>query len=82
MKSRKAPFWFSVARVYCNLFGHRFKVSNFITDHIKEYRCSCCGEEITDTANGSLTKLTKQFRETNAYLAQFHARRSRKYSQA
>lgn len=78
MKTGKAPFLFSVAKIYCKIFGHRYRVSNFITHHIKEYQCHRCGEEITDTANGSIAKLTQQFKETNAYLAQFHERRSRK----
>jgi len=82
MKTGKAPFLFSVARLYCSVFSHRFHVSNFITEHIKEYQCHRCGEEITDTANGSLAKLTTQVKETNAYLAQFHQRRSRKFSEA
>ncbi len=82
MNNRKAPVLFSIARIYCSVFGHKFRVSNFITDHIKEYQCQRCREEITDTANGSLTKLTTQFKETNEYLAQFHQRRSRKYSEA
>lgn len=82
MKTRNAPFLFSAARIYCSIFGHRFQVSNFITEHIKEYKCTRCREEITDTANGSLAKLTSQIKETNAYLAKFHQKRMRKYSEA
>lgn len=83
MKTRKSPFSFFVAKTFCTVFGHRFTVSKKITNHVKEYCCSRCGEEITDTANGNLAKLTTKFRETNAFLAEFHQRRKRKiYSKA
>lgn len=78
MKSKKSPFLFSMARIYCSFFGHKYRVSNFVTEHIKEYQCSFCREEITDTANGNLAKLTEQIKETNEYLAQFHEKRTRK----
>lgn len=83
MKPENAPISTFVSKVICSIFGHRYHVSKNITDHVKEYCCSSCGEEITDTANGTLEKLTAKFRETNAYLAEFHQRRSRKiYSEA
>ncbi|GHA35918.1 hypothetical protein GCM10007103_16710 [Salinimicrobium marinum] len=52
-------------------------MSNVITDHIKEYKCRYCGEEVTNTANGLLEKLTPKFKETNAFLAKIHDRRRR-----
>lgn len=78
MKAKKSLFSVLIAKVFCPLFGHKFRVSNTITNHIKEYQCEHCGEEVTDTANGFLAKLTPKFRETNAFLAQFHRRRTRK----
>ena len=78
MEKNAPRFSFSFARIYCSIFGHRFKISNFITNHIKEYKCSCCGKEMTDTAQGFIAKLTPKFRETNAYLAKIHQRRKRK----
>lgn len=71
----KKPLLFSPAAWICAIFDHRFKVSQNITEHIKEYRCTCCGEEMTDTAQGFMAKLTPKFRETNAFLANYYQRR-------
>lgn len=69
---------FAFAKIYCTFFGHNFKVSKSVTNHINEYKCAHCAMEMTDTANGFLEKLTPRFKETNDYLAQIHKRRSRK----
>jgi len=66
------------ARLYCNFFGHDFKISKSVTNHIHEYTCKHCAIEMTDTANGFLAQLTPRFKETNDYLAQIHKRRRRK----
>lgn len=78
MEAKTTPFSFSLAKIFCSVFGHKFKVSNLVTNHIREYKCSHCGEEVTDTANGFLAKLTPRIKETNEFLANFHQRRSRK----
>ncbi len=72
------PKNFSIAKIYCNFFGHTFKVSRNVTNHIHEYKCANCNMEMTDTANGFLERLTPKFKETNEYLAQIHQRRRRK----
>lgn len=64
-----------IAKLYCATFGHHFRVSNKITDHISEYQCTRCKEERTTAANGFLERLTPKFRETNAYLAEIYRRR-------
>ncbi len=69
--------YFSLARVYCSIFGHKLRVSKNITNHVHEYQCKKCGMEMTDTADGLLARLTPKFKETNAYLAQIHERRKR-----
>lgn len=74
MKNKK-PLLFSPGAIICTVFDHKFEVSQNITDHIKEYQCTRCGEEMTDTAQGFMSKLTPRFRETNAYLAEIHQRR-------
>lgn len=74
MKSKK-PLLFFPGAIICAVFDHRFEVSQNITEHIKEYQCKRCGEEMTDTAQGFMAKLTPKFRETNAFLANFHQRR-------
>ncbi|MFD1094373.1 hypothetical protein [Salegentibacter chungangensis] len=77
MKKRN-PKLFSFAKVYCNIFGHKLRVSKNITDHVHEYTCAKCGMEMTDTANGLLARLTPKFKETNAYIAKIHKRRKRR----
>lgn len=71
----KLPPLFSPRSWMCSIFDHRFRVSQRITDHIKEYKCTRCGQEMTDTAQGFIAKLTPKFRETNAYIAKIHQRR-------
>lgn len=72
------PNKFSLAKLLCNIFGHKLKVSKNVTNHIHEYKCAKCGMEMTDTANGFLARLTPKFKETNDYLAKIHERRKRK----
>ncbi|HSI70157.1 MAG TPA: hypothetical protein VK941_07980 [Gillisia sp.] len=69
------PIKFPFAKAYCNVFGHKLKVSKNVTNHIHEYKCANCGVEMTDTANGFLARLTPRFKETNDYLAKIHQRR-------
>lgn len=71
----KTPLLFSPKAWICAVFDHRFKVSQKITDHIKEYKCTRCGEEMTDTAHGIIAKLTPKFRETNEFLSRYYKRR-------
>ena len=66
---------FSIGRLFCCHFGHRLHISRRITNHIKEYSCSRCGQEMTDTANGFLANLTPRLQETNTFLAKIHERR-------
>lgn len=80
--TEKNPHLFSFAKVFCNLFGHKLQVSKNVTNHIHEYKCANCGEEMTDTANGFLAKLTPKFKETNDYVAKIHRRRSRVFANA
>lgn len=74
MKTKK-PLSFSPGALICAILDHRFEVSRNITEHIKEYKCTCCGQEMTDTAQGIKVKLTPKFRETNAFLENFYKRR-------
>ncbi|HSP12790.1 MAG TPA: hypothetical protein VLO29_09705 [Salegentibacter sp.] len=69
------PNLFSFGKVFCSIFGHKLRVSKNVTDHIHEYRCSKCGMEMTDTANGFLARLTPKFKETNDYVSKIHRRR-------
>lgn len=72
---KDTPNKFSFAKVYCSIFGHKLKVTKNVTDHVHEYKCVNCGQEMTDTANGFLAPLTKKFKETNSYISKIHRRR-------
>jgi hypothetical protein len=72
------PFLFSFAKIRCKIFGHFFKISKDVTDHLREYRCQHCGLEMTDTASGFWARLTPKFKETNEYIARIHQRRKRR----
>ncbi|MFV8225195.1 hypothetical protein [Christiangramia aquimixticola] len=72
---KELPTSFSLAKVQCNLFGHKLRVSKNITNHVHEYKCKTCGVEMTDTANGFLARLTPKFKETNDYIAKIHRKR-------
>ena len=73
--NKATPTSFSLAKVHCNVFGHKLKVSKDITNHVHEYQCAKCGMEMTDTADGFLARLTPKFKETNAFLARVHQKR-------
>ena len=75
MMQNKKPLLFSPGAWICGILGHRFEVSQEITQHIREYRCTCCGQEMTDTAQGFMARLTPKFRETNAFLANYYKRK-------
>lgn len=76
--TENTPTQFSMSRLLCKIFGHKLIISKNVTNHIQEYKCSKCGMEMTDTANGFLARLTPKFKETNNYIAQIHKRRRRK----
>lgn len=76
MKELLSIFSLFAGKILCSLLGHSFQVTRKITAHIKEYQCCCCGEEITDTADGLQAKLTPRFKETNSFVAQIYKRRS------
>lgn len=59
-------------QIYCNLFGHKFKISNHVTHHIKEYTCIYCKKKMTTNGNGQLTNLTPKYVEINKTLNEIH----------
>ncbi|MCM4155156.1 hypothetical protein [Christiangramia antarctica] len=77
--NQSSPSSFSLAKVHCNMFGHKLKVSKNITNHVHEYKCAKCGMEMTDTADGLLARLTPKFKETNAFLAKIHQKRKKRH---
>jgi len=51
-----------IPKLYCSLVGHQFKIKNKITEHIKEYKCSCCGKEVATSSSGKLVPLTPELK--------------------
>ncbi|RAV28277.1 hypothetical protein [Sinomicrobium soli] len=80
IKSKKSAF--SLARILCFVFGHRFRVSREVTAHIKEYRCTCCRAEVTLDDEGHITSLTSQLKEINDTLTDLHKKKRHSSSAA
>lgn len=55
-------------KLYCDFFGHNYKVSKKVTNHVKEYTCTCCKKQLTTDSNGRLTELTPKFQDINEAL--------------
>ncbi|MEO8932669.1 MAG: hypothetical protein ABI295_00045 [Xanthomarina sp.] len=62
-------------KIYCDIFGHKYKVSKKVTSHVNEYTCTCCKKQLTTNSNGQLTELTPKFKEINTLLADIYTRR-------
>jgi len=62
---------FRIFGVLCSTFGHRFKVFNKITNHISEYKCKTCGQEVTNAFSGEIKILTHKQKKINASLSDF-----------
>ncbi|MCX7546379.1 hypothetical protein OS188_00270 [Xanthomarina sp. F1114] len=62
-------------KFYCDIFGHRYKVSKKVTSHVSEYTCSCCKKQVTTNSNGQLTELTPKYKEINNLLEDIYTRR-------
>ena len=51
-----------VPKIYCSVIGHQYKIEKKVTQYIKEYKCSCCGKEMTTNAWGNLVPLTPELK--------------------
>ncbi len=56
------------SKLYCDFFGHNYKVTRKVTNHVKEYTCTCCGKQVTTNSNGQLVELTPKYRDINSAL--------------
>lgn len=70
----------SIKGIVCTTFGHHYKVTRKVTNHINEYRCSHCGREVTDNLSGNLEVLTYKMKEVNSTVSSFFKRRSNRIS--
>jgi len=59
-------------KLYCDFFGHNYKVSKKVTNHVKEYTCKCCKKQLTTNSNGKLIELTPKFQEINSTLERIY----------
>ena len=60
------------------MFGHDFRVTRRVTNHVKEYKCKNCKKQFTTNVNGNLTELTSKFKEINDVLEHMYLTRSKK----
>ncbi len=64
-------------RIICFFFGHDYLITQKITDHISEYRCSCCGKEVSNSYSGQFEDLTYKRKEVNECLSHFFQKKNR-----
>jgi len=72
---------YTLSKLYCNIFGHHYDISKKVTQHVKEYTCTCCKKQMTTNGNGRLTELTTVFEDINSVLEYIHKRRSIRLNQ-
>lgn len=66
--------------IHCKLFGHDFKETRKVTNHVKEYTCKSCNKQLTTNGNGRLIELSPKFKEINDVLERVYHRRHKKLS--
>ncbi len=66
----------SATKLYCDFFGHNYKMTRKVTNHVKEYTCSCCKKQLTTNSNGQLTELTPKYQEINSALERIYNNRT------
>ncbi len=62
-------------KIICQLFGHRIITTKNITKNIKEFRCTVCNLELTNTEKGQRIFLTPELKDINETLSQFIKKR-------
>jgi|TARA_R110002073_G_scaffold143046_3_gene294995 hypothetical protein len=62
---------FNFSGILCSTFGHKFIITNNITNHIKEYQCKNCNKEFTNVFSGGLEILNFKNRKANTCLSAF-----------
>ncbi|MDN3722893.1 hypothetical protein QRD02_00740 [Aequorivita sp. SDUM287046] len=66
-----------ILSLICTAFGHDYIVTRKITDHISEYKCACCGKEVSNSYSGKFELLTRKQREINECLSLFFIKKNR-----
>lgn len=62
-------------KFFCSFFGHKMVTTRNVTNHFKEYKCSCCGLELTNDLKGHKTFLTPELKEINETLMNIYQKR-------
>jgi len=62
-------------RLLCSVFGHRFRMTRLVTNHFKEFECTCCHMQVTNDAHGHKVSLTEEHREINRALLELYHKR-------
>lgn len=62
-------------RLLCALFGHKFITTRTITDHFKEFECTCCKMQVTNDLDGARVSLTEEHRHIHDALISLNKRR-------
>lgn len=68
-------------KLYCDFFGHNYKMTKKVTNHVKEYTCKCCKKQLTTNSNGKLIELTPKYQDINSALEEIYTRRMRRLKQ-
>ena len=71
----------SANKLYCDFFGHNYEKTRKVTNHVKEYTCSCCKKQLTTDSNGRLTELTPKYQEINTALERIYNNRMMRLKQ-
>ncbi len=80
MKSNSPNQRFSLTTIFCSTFGHKYSMSKKITNHINEYQCKTCGQEVTNVVSGKIEILTFKNKKVNACLSAFFQKKLNKAS--
>ena len=71
----------SPTKIYCDFFGHNYKMTRKVTNHVKEYTCKCCKKQLTTNSNGKLTELTPKYQDINSALERIYTNRMMRLKQ-
>ena len=75
MKSITYKEYSLTGKILCSLFGHKFITTKYVTDHFKEFECSCCHLQVTNDITGHKISLTEEHREINDALINLYQKR-------
>lgn len=59
----------------CSIFGHKIVTVRNVTGHFKEFKCTCCGIELTNDLQDRKTFLTPELKEINETLLNHYNKR-------